>query len=241
MNSDIDKIKELAKEFKEKMKDLYEKVSESSSAKEIQKVCSEIDAFLSINFKTTIDSFAKGEKTTMEKDKELTDEEVTAIGEAFPYPEYPKVVLEWREGKKNKPKQESQEETKKCLNCQIELTYPCFGGNPVRFSERWCQDCFPLVEDDYRNSKDLCYITKEYKTDAQWSKTGMNWEGKHLVWKEETKSWWAVGFGEEYEIYRPVDNDDNNNGERERERAKNNFNLQDVDANIAQKTWEDMA
>ena len=76
------------------MKELYEKVNENSSAKEIQEVCSEIDAFLSINFKTTINAFAEGKKTTMEKDKELTDEEITAIGEAFPYPEYPKKVLE---------------------------------------------------------------------------------------------------------------------------------------------------
>src|SRR5215213_1866959 len=97
--TDLNKIKKLAKEFKEKMKEAYEKVNKDSSKEEIQKVCSEIDAFLSINFKTTIDAFAEGKKTTMEKDengkvKELTDEEMTAIGEAFPYPEYPKKVLE---------------------------------------------------------------------------------------------------------------------------------------------------
>jgi hypothetical protein len=94
MNSDLDKIKELAKEFKKEMKNLYEKVNKDPSAEQIQEVVAKIDQFLSVNFKTTIDSFAQGKKTTFEKDKELTDEEMTAIGEAFPYSEYPKVVLE---------------------------------------------------------------------------------------------------------------------------------------------------
>ena len=52
----------------------------------------------------------------------------------------------------------------------------------------------------------------------------MNWERKHLVWKTETKSWWAVGFGEEEEIYRPADSDhDKHDNEQEREREREHF------------------
>ncbi|RHZ37117.1 hypothetical protein [endosymbiont GvMRE of Glomus versiforme] len=114
-----------------------------------------------------------------------------------------------------------KQETKQCSNCQTNLAYPCFGGIPSRYNERWCWECFPLIEKEYRGNKDLCLITREFKTDAKWSKTGMNWEGKHLVWKNETKSWWAVGFGEEEEIYRPADNDhDKHDNEQERERER---------------------
>ena len=49
-----------AREFKAQMKELYEKVNENSSAKDIQEVITKIDQFLCINFRINIDDFAEG-------------------------------------------------------------------------------------------------------------------------------------------------------------------------------------